>query len=58
MIAVNQFSPVAANGRCSFLGNVTLGKDVSLLELRKIYHVVVIAYVAESDRPLGIPGEV
>ena len=37
---VNQFSRVAANGRCSFIGNVTLGRDVSLSELRDTYHVV------------------
>ncbi|OEL25070.1 NADPH:adrenodoxin oxidoreductase, mitochondrial [Dichanthelium oligosanthes] len=56
-IVVNQFSRVAANGRCSFFGNVTLGRDISLSELRKTYHVVVLAYGAESDRSLGIPGE-
>ncbi|TVU42037.1 hypothetical protein EJB05_08420 [Eragrostis curvula] len=56
-IVVNQFSRVAANGRCSFIGNVTLGRDVSLSELRNTYHVVVLAYGAESDRSLGIPGE-
>jgi hypothetical protein len=39
-IVVNQFSRVAANGRCSFIGNITLGKDVSLSELRNTYHVV------------------
>jgi NADPH-dependent glutamate synthase beta subunit-like oxidoreductase len=31
--------------------------DVSLDELRKLYHVVVLAYGAESDRSLKIPGE-
>ncbi|PUZ75090.1 hypothetical protein GQ55_1G121100 [Panicum hallii var. hallii] len=56
-IVVNQFSRVAANGRCSFFGNVTLGRDVSLSELRETYHAVVLAYGAESDRSLGIPGE-
>ncbi|GJM90866.1 hypothetical protein PR202_ga07187 [Eleusine coracana subsp. coracana] len=56
-IVVNQFSRVAANGRCSFIGNVTLGRDISLSELRDTYHVVVLAYGAESDRSLGIPGE-
>ncbi|WVZ76894.1 hypothetical protein U9M48_024815 [Paspalum notatum var. saurae] len=56
-IVVNQFSRVAANDRCSFFGNVTLGRDISLPELRKTYHVVVLAYGAESDRSLGIPGE-
>ncbi|KAI4962888.1 hypothetical protein ZWY2020_024666 [Hordeum vulgare] len=41
--------------RCSFFGNVTLGSDVSLSELRKTYDVV--TYGAESDRSFGIPGE-
>ncbi|XVF88577.1 hypothetical protein PTKIN_Ptkin19aG0061900 [Pterospermum kingtungense] len=54
---INQFSRVAQNGRCSFLGNVTLGFSVSLGELRELFHVVVLAYGAESDRVLGIPGE-
>ncbi|KAM0903408.1 hypothetical protein ACQ4PT_018638 [Festuca glaucescens] len=56
-IVVNQFSRVAANAHCSFFGNVTLGSDVSLSELRKTYDIVVLAYGAESDRSFGIPGE-
>ncbi|KAE8775663.1 adrenodoxin oxidoreductase, mitochondrial [Hordeum vulgare] len=56
-IVVNQFSRVAVNPRYSFFGNVTLGSDVSLPELRKTYDVVVLAYGAESDRSFGIPGE-
>lgn len=54
---MNQFSKVAQHERCSFFGNVTLGSSVSLSELRELYHVVVLAYGAESDRALGIPGE-
>ncbi|KAK7319976.1 hypothetical protein RJT34_04705 [Clitoria ternatea] len=56
-IVINQFSRVAQHERCSFLGNVTLGSSISLSELRELYHVVVLAYGAESDRSLGIPGE-
>ncbi|KAK7251555.1 hypothetical protein RIF29_34851 [Crotalaria pallida] len=56
-IVINQFSRVAQHERCSFFGNVTLGSSISLSELRKLYHVVVLAYGAESDRSLGIPGE-
>ncbi|GAU23850.1 hypothetical protein TSUD_380120 [Trifolium subterraneum] len=56
-IVVNQFSRVAQHERCSFFGNVTLGSSVSLAELRGLYHVVVLAYGAESDKNLGIPGE-
>lgn len=55
---MNQFTRVAQNSRCIFLGNVNLGSAVSLKELRDLYHVVVLAYGAESDRVLGIPGEV
>ncbi|KAL4194049.1 hypothetical protein AMTRI_Chr05g66760 [Amborella trichopoda] len=56
-IVVNQFSRLAENERFSFFGNVSLGTSVSLSELCDIYHVVVLAYGAESDRILGIPGE-
>ncbi|KAK7398965.1 hypothetical protein VNO78_10139 [Psophocarpus tetragonolobus] len=56
-IVINQFSRVAQHERCSFFGNVTLGSSVFLSELRELYHVVVLAYGAESDRSLGIPGE-
>ncbi|XP_042456757.1 NADPH:adrenodoxin oxidoreductase, mitochondrial-like isoform X1 [Zingiber officinale] len=56
-IVINQFSRVASNERCSFFGNVSLGSDVNLPELRDIYDVVVVAYGAESDRSLGVPGE-
>ncbi|CAI0628785.1 unnamed protein product [Linum tenue] len=56
-IVTNQFSRVAQNDRCSFFGKVTLGSSISLSELRNLYDVVVLAYGAESDRALGIPGE-
>ncbi|XP_021860291.2 NADPH:adrenodoxin oxidoreductase, mitochondrial isoform X2 [Spinacia oleracea] len=56
-IVINQFTRVAKNDRCMFLGNVNLGLSVSLKELRDLYHVVVLAYGAESDRVLGVPGE-
>ncbi|VVB10689.1 unnamed protein product [Arabis nemorensis] len=55
--AINQFSLVAQHKRCSFYGNVKLGSDLLLSELRDLYHVVVLAYGAESDKDLGIPGE-
>ncbi|XP_011087149.1 NADPH:adrenodoxin oxidoreductase, mitochondrial isoform X2 [Sesamum indicum] len=56
-IVTNQFSRVAQNERCSFFGNVCLGSSVTLPELREMYNAVVLAYGAESDRCLGIPGE-
>ncbi|MCD9560941.1 hypothetical protein HAX54_019806 [Datura stramonium] len=56
-IVTNQFSRVAQNGRCSFMGNVSLGASISLAELRELYDAVVLSYGAESDQSLGIPGE-
>ncbi|GIL84169.1 hypothetical protein Vretimale_15819 [Volvox reticuliferus] len=53
----NQFSSIAADPRVSFLGNVLVGRDVDVNELRALHHAVVLAYGAESDRRLGIPGE-
>lgn len=35
----------------NFYGNVTVGTDISLEELREMYDVVVLAYGCESDKP-------
>ncbi len=40
-----------------FVGNVTVGKDVSLAELRELYDAVVLATGAPHDKPVGMPGE-
>ncbi|XP_016506507.1 NADPH:adrenodoxin oxidoreductase, mitochondrial isoform X1 [Nicotiana tabacum] len=56
-IVTNQFSRVVQNGRCSFIGNVSIGISISLAELRELYDVVVLSYGAESDQALGIAGE-
>lgn len=40
-----------------YLGNVTLGQDLEVEELRRHYHQIVYAFGAQSDRSLGIPGE-
>lgn len=37
---MNQFMEVAADHRCNFLGNVTVGKDVALATLQQLYHAV------------------
>ena len=47
----------AQHERVTFLGNVTLGKDVGLEELRRMYDAVILAYGASEDRPLNIQGE-
>lgn len=39
---INTFSKVAENPRVRFIGNLSLGKDVSLHELRNAYNAVVL----------------
>jgi len=40
-----------------FIGNLTVGKDISIDELRGLYDAVVLATGAPHDRPAGLPGE-
>ena len=47
---------VLSNARISFLGNVQVGSDITVAELRQFYDAVVFATGAERDRPLNIPG--
>ncbi len=53
---VTVFRGIAAMPGFRFLGNVTVGKDVTVEALRRHYHAVIIACGAERDRPLSIPG--
>jgi len=54
---IRVYQQIAESPRFRFLGNVTVGRDVSVEELKGCYHVVVFAYGAETDRTLGISGE-
>ena len=40
-----------------FIGNVTVGCDVSISEMLELYDAVVLAIGAPHDRKIGIPGE-
>ena len=51
------YEKIAEKGNFSFLGNVAVGRDISIAELRRFYDAVLFAYGAETDRTLGIPGE-
>lgn len=55
--AIKVYEQIASHPQFSFLGNVRVGSDVSVEELREHYHAVVLCCGAESDRRLGIPGE-
>ncbi len=50
------YEKTALNDDVAYFGNVEVGKDVSMDELREIYDAVVLAVGAPTDRKLGIPG--
>ena len=52
-----KFGALLRESRVSLVANASLGVDVSLLELRRLFHAVVVATGAGDDRRLGIPGE-
>jgi len=52
-----EFTKVGENKRCNFYGNVEVGTDISLKELRKHYSGLILAYGAEGDRRLWLEGE-
>ncbi|XP_054763347.2 NADPH:adrenodoxin oxidoreductase, mitochondrial-like [Lytechinus pictus] len=54
---INQFTTLATAGRCSFIGGVSIGKDVQVKELLEAYSAVVLSYGAEGDKMLNVPGE-
>ncbi|XP_062615360.1 NADPH:adrenodoxin oxidoreductase, mitochondrial-like isoform X1 [Saccostrea cucullata] len=54
---IHTFTTTARNQRCTFIGNVEVGKDISIEDLQKAYTAVVLAYGADDDRTLAIKGE-
>ncbi|MEX2500785.1 MAG: FAD-dependent oxidoreductase, partial [Trueperaceae bacterium] len=51
------FEKTCRDPRLRFFGNVELGRDVSIEELKRHAHAVVLAVGASSDRALNVPGE-
>jgi ferredoxin--NADP+ reductase len=52
-----RYEATALGNNVRFVGNVTVGTDVSIPELLDLYDAVVLATGAPADRPLGIPGD-
>ncbi|MCW5698821.1 MAG: FAD-dependent oxidoreductase [Rhodospirillales bacterium] len=52
-----KFEETATRDAVRYYGNVDVGKDIELSELRAMYDAVVLATGAPADRYLGIPGE-
>jgi ferredoxin--NADP+ reductase len=51
------FDKIAARAGFRFFGNVDVGGDVTLDDLRRHYHQVCFTTGAQTDRRMGIPGE-
>lgn len=54
---IRAYARTALNARVRYYGNVELGRDISLPELREFHDAVVLATGMPGDRTLGIPGE-
>jgi NADPH-dependent glutamate synthase beta subunit-like oxidoreductase len=52
-----RFEKTALSDNVRFVGNVTVGKDITIPELTALYDAVVLATGAPNDRPLNLPGE-
>ncbi len=51
------YERLASDERFRFFGNVHVGTHVSLSDLMRHYHQICYATGAQTDRPLGIPGD-
>jgi len=52
-----RYEGVALSDNVHFIGNVTVGEDITIAELQGLYDAVILATGAPNDRPLGLPGE-
>ncbi len=55
--AILVYDKIARTPEFTYIGNVTVGKDISVAELCEHYHALLFTCGAESDRRLGVPGE-
>ncbi len=51
-----RYEAVSLSDNVGFIGNVTIGDQVSIAELRSFYDAVILATGAPNDRTLDIPG--
>jgi NADPH-dependent glutamate synthase beta subunit-like oxidoreductase len=52
-----RYEKVALSDNVRFVGNLLVGRDVSIAELTGLYDAVILATGAPDDRPVGIPGD-
>lgn len=51
------YSKTATHKNIRYFGNVEMGSDVSVAELKELYDAVVLTIGSPLDRPLGVPGD-
>ena len=51
-----RYEKTALTDNVRFVGNISVGDDISVDELRELYDAVVLATGAPADKPLDIPG--
>jgi ferredoxin--NADP+ reductase len=51
------FDKTAQHPAFRFFGNVNVGHDLSLADLRRHYHIICVTTGAQTDKRMGIPGE-
>jgi ferredoxin--NADP+ reductase len=54
---IARYEKTAAHPGFAFFGNVTVGKDITVEEMRRYYDAIIFANGAQTDRRLGVPGE-
>ncbi|MGI9229171.1 MAG: FAD-dependent oxidoreductase [Gammaproteobacteria bacterium] len=54
---ISVYARIAEAPEFSYIGNVSVGRDITIAELQATHHAVILACGAETGRRLGIPGE-
>lgn len=54
---IARYEKTAALEGFALLGNVVVGRDIAVDEMRRFYDAIIFANGAQTDRRLGIPGE-
>lgn len=52
-----RYEAVAQTDNVRFIGNISVGEDITIAELQELYDAVVLATGAPHDKMLGLPGE-
>ncbi len=52
-----RYEKTALTDNVRFVGNVSIGEDLTMAELHELYDAVILATGAPNDRNLGLPGE-